>query len=74
VPEPSTIEVEMAIEEPKRHKSQGIDKIPAELIKTGSRTIYSEIHELTNSIHFHFIFTNLCTCISVNINANTLKY
>ena len=22
----------------------------------------------------HFIFTNLCTCISVNINANTLQY
>jgi len=40
----------MAIEEPKRHKSQGIDKIPAELIKAGSRTIYSEIHKLINSI------------------------
>jgi len=22
----------------------------------------------------HFIFTNLCTCISANINANTLRY
>ena len=34
VPEPSALEVEMAIEKLKRHKSSsGIDKIPAELIK-----------------------------------------
>jgi len=45
VPEPSTFEV-MAIEELKRHKSQGIDQIPAGLIKVGGRTICSEIHEL----------------------------
>jgi hypothetical protein len=50
VPEPSTFEVEMAIEELKRHKSQGIDQIPAELIKAGGRTICSGIHELTNCI------------------------
>jgi len=27
-----------------------------------------------NSVIFTLFFTNLCTCISVNINANTLKY
>ena len=32
MPKPSTFEVEMAIEELKRHKSQGIDQIIAELI------------------------------------------
>jgi hypothetical protein len=50
VPEPSDSEVEMAIEKLKSHKSPGIDKIPAELIKTGGRTIRSEIHKLINSI------------------------
>ena len=33
VPEPSTFELEMAIEKLKRYKSQGTDQIPAELIK-----------------------------------------
>jgi hypothetical protein len=32
VPEPSALEVEMAIEKVKRHKSPGTDQIPAELI------------------------------------------
>jgi hypothetical protein len=50
VPEPSDSEVEMAIEKLKRHKSPGIDQIPAELIKAGGRTICSEIHKLINSI------------------------
>jgi len=36
----------MAIEKLKRHKSQGVDQIPAELIKAGERTIHSEIHKL----------------------------
>jgi hypothetical protein len=31
VPEPSAFEVEMATEKLKRHKSPGIDNIPAEL-------------------------------------------
>jgi hypothetical protein len=34
----------------KRHKSPGIDQIPAELIKAGGRTIRSEVHKLINSI------------------------
>jgi len=46
VPEPSALEVESAIEKLKSHKSPGIDKIPAELIKAGRRTICYEIHKL----------------------------
>jgi hypothetical protein len=50
VPEPSAFEVEMAIEKLKRHKSPGIDQIPAELIKSGGRILWSEIHKLIISI------------------------
>ena len=35
VPEPSVLEVELAIEKLKRHKSPDIDQIKAEMIKTG---------------------------------------
>ena len=35
VPEPSALEVELAIEKLNSHKSPGIDQIPAELIKAG---------------------------------------
>ena len=35
VSEPSAFEVDLAIEKLKRHKSPGIDQIPAELIKEG---------------------------------------
>jgi len=50
VSEPSAVEVEMAIEKLKRHKSPGIDQISAEFLKAGSRTIRSEIHKLIKSI------------------------
>ena len=50
VPEPSAFDVEVAIEKLRRHESPGIDQIPAELIKTGSRKNRSEIHKLINSI------------------------
>jgi hypothetical protein len=50
VPELSASEFEMAVEKLKRHKSLGIDQIPAELIKAGGRTIRSELHKLINSI------------------------
>jgi hypothetical protein len=50
VPEHSAFEVEMAIEELKRHKSPGIDQIPAELFKAGNRIIRSEIHKFIISI------------------------
>ena len=40
----------MATEKLKRLKSQGIDQIPAEMIKAGCRTIRYEIHKLIISI------------------------
>jgi hypothetical protein len=46
VPEPSALEVELAIEKLKSHKSPGTDQIPAELIKAGGRTICCVIHKL----------------------------
>ena len=48
--EPSALESEMAIQNLKRHKSPGIDQIPAELVKEGVRTFRSKIHTLFNSI------------------------
>ena len=50
VPEPSVLEVELAIRKLKSHKSPGIDQIPAELIKTGGSTIRCTIHKLINAI------------------------
>ena len=50
VPDPSTSEVELAIDKPKGHKSPGIDQITAELIKAGGRTMCLEIHKLITSI------------------------
>jgi hypothetical protein len=44
VPEPSTFEVEMAIEKLKGHQSLGIDQIVVELMKERGRTIRAEIH------------------------------
>jgi len=46
VTQPSAFEFEMAIEKLKRHKSLGIDQIPAEFIKAGSRKISSVIRKL----------------------------
>ena len=48
--EPIAPDLEMATEKLKRHKSPGIDQIPAELITAGGRTIRSEIHKLTNFV------------------------
>jgi len=45
-----SLEVEVAIEKLKRHKSPETDQIPAEMIKTMRRTIRYEIHKLINSI------------------------
>jgi hypothetical protein len=50
VPEPSALEVELAIEKLKSHKSPGIDQIPAELIKEGGRTIRCAIRKLIIAI------------------------
>ena len=46
VSELSAVEVGMAIEKLKSHKSPGTDQIPAEVIKAGGRTICYEIHKL----------------------------
>ena len=48
--EPIAFEVEMAMEKLKRHKSLGIDQIPAEVINAGARTIFSGTHKPINSI------------------------
>jgi hypothetical protein len=50
VPEPSALDVELAIEKLKSHNSPGIDQIPAELIKAGGRTIRCAIHKLIIAI------------------------
>jgi hypothetical protein len=46
VPEPSLFEAEIVIGKLKSYKSPGTDRIPAELIKTGGKTLYSRIHTL----------------------------
>jgi hypothetical protein len=46
VTEPSAVEVELATEKLKRHKSPGIDQIPAELIKARGRAFRCAIHKL----------------------------
>jgi hypothetical protein len=50
VPEPSAFEDELAIEKLRSHISPGIDQIPEDLIKAGSRTICYEVHKLLISI------------------------
>ena len=50
IPEPSVSEVKLAIDKLNSYKSPGIDQIPAELIKVGSRTICLEISKLITSI------------------------
>jgi hypothetical protein len=50
VPEPSLVEVEIAIGKLKSYKSPGTDQIPAEMIKAGGETLCSEIHKLICSI------------------------
>jgi hypothetical protein len=50
VPEPSLVEVEIAIGKLKRYKTPGTDQIPAELIKAGGETLCYEIHKFIFSI------------------------
>ena len=50
MPESSACKFELAIQNLKSHKSRGIYQIPAELIKTGGRTIHCAIHKLIISI------------------------
>ena len=44
VPEPIVLEIELAIEKLKSHKSPGTDQIPEELIKAGGGTIRCAIY------------------------------
>jgi hypothetical protein len=68
VPEPSLVEVEIAIGKLKSYKSLGTDQIPAELIEAGGETLCSEIHKLTCSIWNKEEFPqNLKECIIVPI-------
>jgi len=39
-PDPNYFDFEIAFDNSKRHKSAGTDKIPAELIKAGGRTMF----------------------------------
>jgi hypothetical protein len=50
VPEPSLVEVEIAIGKLKSYKSPGTDQILAEFIKAGAETLNSELHGLICSI------------------------
>jgi hypothetical protein len=50
IPEPSLVEVEIAIGKLKSYKSLGTDQILAKLIKAGGETLCSEIHRLICSI------------------------
>jgi hypothetical protein len=45
VPEPSLVDVEIAIVELKSYKSPGTDQIPAELIKAVGEILHSQIHK-----------------------------
>jgi len=50
VPDPNASEFELSIDKLKSHKSPGIERILAELIKVGGRTICLEIHKLSTSV------------------------
>jgi len=56
VPESSASEVEMAIEKLKSHKSPGIDQIPAEMIKAGSK-------KFTVTFNLLFLFGRRRNCL-----------
>jgi hypothetical protein len=53
VPEPSALEVELAIEKLKSNKSPGFDQIPAELIKVGGRKIRGAVHKPIFGFRYH---------------------
>jgi hypothetical protein len=50
VPDPSHLEVEIAIAKLKKYKSPGSDQILTELIQAGGEMLLSAIHELINYI------------------------
>jgi hypothetical protein len=50
LPQPTAFEFQVAIGKLKRHKSPGFDQTPAEMIQTGRKILYSEIHKLIKLI------------------------
>jgi hypothetical protein len=62
LPEPSTSEVEITIEELKRYESPGVGQIPAEFIQAGGKTSGGEIHCLASSVWKN------CHCSGRNIS------
>jgi hypothetical protein len=50
VPEPSLVEVEIAIGKLKSYKSPGTDQIPVQWVKAGGENLCSETHKLIPSI------------------------
>jgi hypothetical protein len=56
VHEHSASELYIAIEKLKRHKSPNADRIPAEMIKAGGRTIRFEVHNLIHSMLYVFFW------------------
>jgi hypothetical protein len=50
IPEPSSFDVDNAIENLKRYKPWDIDGILAELMEAGGKTLRSEIHRPIHSI------------------------
>jgi hypothetical protein len=50
MPEPRSVEVDIAIAKLKTYESPDNDQIPAEQIQAGGEILRSEIHNLINSI------------------------
>jgi hypothetical protein len=50
VPDPSHLEVEIAIAKMKKYKSPGSDQIPADLLQAGGEALVSVIHRLITYI------------------------
>jgi hypothetical protein len=50
VPEPSLVEVEIAVGKLKSYKSPGTDQIPAEFVKARGETLRFEIHKVICSV------------------------
>jgi hypothetical protein len=50
VPDPTPLEIVIAIAKLENDKSINSDQIPAELIQAGGETLRSEIHKLNNSV------------------------
>ena len=50
LPDPTLLEVEIAIEKLKKYESPGIDQIPAELIQDGGNSLLTEIYKLLLTI------------------------